>query len=234
MQTLVAALDAVAVDESVRSVVISGAPPVFCAGHDLLEMSEGRKHGDGGKAFFEETFALCSQLMLRIVTLPQPVIAAIEGIATAAGCQLVATCDLAVAGASSRFSTPGVHIGLFCSTPMVALSRNVSRKQAMHMLLTGEMANAQTARDIGLLNNVVDDGTAQDAAVALAHKIAQKSTRTVRFGKEAFYRQIEMPLAQAYDFTAAVMTANMMDDDAAEGIAAFLEKRNAVWKQDRG
>jgi len=192
-------------------------------------MTEARSGPDRGQAVFETTFARCSTVMQAIVGCPKPVIAAVDGIATAAGCQLVATCDLAVSGKDARFSTPGVNIGLFCSTPMVALSRNVPAKHAMEMLLTGDFVDADRAERIGLVNRVVPAGEAVDAALALARQIADKSPLTVKIGKEAFYRQREMPLADAYAYTARVMTENMLVRDAEEGIGAFLEKRAPVW-----
>lgn len=213
----------------VAAIIIRGAPPAFCAGHDLREMTARRKDADRGRAFFEETMRSCAALMQAIVACPKPVIAAVNGIATAAGCQLVASCDLAVAGESVHFATPGVNIGLFCSTPMVALSRNVSRKAAMEMLLLGEMVPAAKALELGLLNRVVPDGQVFEAAMELAQKIAAKSPLTLAIGKKAFYRQIEMPLDKAYDYAAAVMVENMLVRDAEEGIGAFLEKRKPEW-----
>lgn len=229
IEAMDAAFQAISDDADIYAVVLAGAAPAFCAGHDLREMTEARSHDDRGRAYFESVFNACSAMMQRIVNCPKPVIAAVDGIATAAGCQLVATCDLAVAGASSRFATPGVNIGLFCSTPMVALSRNVSRKAAMEMLLLGDMISAEKAKDVGLLNAVVEDGAALDAALDLAAKIAAKSPLTVRTGKEAFYKQLEMPLGEAYAYTAQVMTENMLARDAGEGIGAFLEKRKPEW-----
>ena len=224
MAALQTALDLIAADRSVRVVVIAGAGNGFCAGHDLKEMRSNR-----GTAFLEAFFERCSALMQTIVALPQPVIAKVHGAATAAGCQLVATCDLAVASDDSRFATPGVNIGLFCSTPMVAVSRKVSRKRMMEMLLTGEMITAETAVDYGLINRVVPRNQLDDAVDALAHKIVAKSPLVLRIGKEAFYRQVEMPLAEAYAYAGAVMTRNMQADDAEEGISAFIEKRNPLW-----
>lgn len=223
------ALGEIGADAGIKAVVLAGAPPAFCAGHDLREMSAARQDQDRGRAYFETIFAKCSSVMQAIVACPRPVIAAVEGIATAAGCQLVATCDLAVAGRAARFATPGVNIGLFCSTPMVALSRNVSRKHAMEMLLGGDMIDADRAERIGLVNRVVDAGGALDAALDLARQIADKSPLTVKIGKEAFYRQLDMPLADAYAYTAQVMTENMLARDAEEGIGAFLDKRDPVW-----
>ncbi|GJD98289.1 putative enoyl-CoA hydratase echA8 [Methylobacterium isbiliense] len=212
-------------DESVRVVVIAGAGPAFCAGHDLKEMTAFRAEADRGAARFAALFDLCSAVMMAIPALPQPVIAAVEGVATAAGCQLVASCDLAVAGEEARFATPGVQIGLFCSTPMVALSRNLSRKAAMALLLTAEMADAAEAKDLGLVNRVVRAGTALAEAQALAASIAARSAYTVRVGKRAFYEQIEMPLSDAYAHAGRVMTENMLARAAEEGIGAFLSRR---------
>ena len=223
MADLLAALDAIEGDRSVRVVILAGAGPAFCAGHDLRELTAlGR---DGHAALF----AQCSALMQRIVSLRVPVIARVHGIATAAGCQLVASCDLAVASETARFATPGVNIGLFCSTPMVALSRAVGRKAAMEMLLTGEMVDAPMAARLGLINHAVPEGELDAAVNRLATRIASRSPASVAFGKPAFYRQAEMPLASAYEFAAEVMTRNMQAADAAEGIGAFLGKREPVW-----
>ncbi len=227
-----AAIDAIRDDAEVRAVVIAAAGKAFSSGHDLKELTAHRADADGGRAFFARIMAACSDMMQSIVQLPKPVIAAVQGVATAAGCQLVASCDLAVASEEATFATPGVDIGLFCSTPMVALSRNIGRKQAMEMLLTGEMTPAQRARQIGLVNHVVAAGTERAAAIALAQKVGRKSAHTIRIGKEAFYRQAEMSLADAYRFASRVMTENMMARDAEEGICAFIEKRAPVW-QDR-
>ncbi len=213
----------------VAAIVITGAPPAFCAGHDLKEMTARRQDADRGRAFFERTMRGCAALMQAIVACSKPVIAAVNGIATAAGCQLVASCDLAVAGESAQFATPGVNIGLFCSTPMVALSRNVSRKAAMEMLLLGEMAPAAKAKELGLVNWIVPDAAVLDAAIEVGEKIASKSPLTLEIGKKAFFRQAEMPLAEAYDYTANVMVENMLARDAEEGIGAFLEKRKPQW-----
>jgi enoyl-CoA hydratase/carnithine racemase len=224
------ALAAIAKDASVRAVVIAANGPVFCAGHDLKELTAQRGDADGGRAYFARVMDTCSALMQSIVRLPQPVIAAVQGVATAAGCQLVASCDLAVASSAARFCTPGVDIGLFCSTPGVALARNVARKHALGMLLTGDMISAEHAERIGLINRVVSPGSERDEALALARKIAQKSTMTVQLGKDAFYRQIEMPLGDAYRFAAQVMVENMLRRDAAEGIGAFIDKRAPAWE----
>jgi enoyl-CoA hydratase/carnithine racemase len=216
-------------DADVRAVVIAANGPAFSAGHDMKELTARRTDADRGRAYFAGIMTACSAMMQAIVQLPKPVVAAVQGIATAAGCQLVASCDLAVASEAAAFATPGVDIGLFCSTPMVALSRNVPRKQAMEMLLTGEPVPATTARDIGLINRVVAAGTERDAAIALAQKVALKSAYTVKLGKAAFYRQAEMSLADAYRYAAEVMTENMMARDAEEGIGAFIEKREPKW-----
>jgi enoyl-CoA hydratase/carnithine racemase len=224
------ALTAIADDRSVKAVILAAEGPVFSAGHDLKEMTAHRADADRGRAYFTEILGRCSALMQQITALPQPVIAAVEGTATAAGCQLVASCDLAVAGEAARFCTPGVHIGLFCSTPMVALSRNIPRKAAMHMLLTGEPVNADEAARLGLVNRVVPKGTELDAAFALARKVAAKSTATVKIGKQAFYRQAEMSLTDAYSYASEVMTENMMTRDANEGLCAFIEKRSPKWE----
>jgi enoyl-CoA hydratase/carnithine racemase len=225
-----AALNDIAADNNIRALVIAANGPAFSAGHDMKELTARRTDTDRGRAYFAQIMKACSAMMQAIVHLPQPVIAAVQGVATAAGCQLVASCDLAVASEAASFATPGVDIGLFCSTPMVALSRNVPRKQAMEMLLTGEPVPAATARDIGLVNRVVAAGTERDAAIALAQKVALKSAYTVKLGKTAFYRQAEMSLADAYRYAAEVMTENMMAGDAEEGIGAFIDKREPKWQ----
>jgi len=217
-------------DARVRALVIAANGPAFSAGHDMKELTARRADADRGRAYFAHIMTACSAMMQAIVQLPKPVVAAVQGIATAAGCQLVASCDLAVASEAASFATPGVDIGLFCSTPMVALSRNVPRKQAMEMLLTGEPVQATTARDIGLVNRVVAAGSERDAAIALAQKVALKSAYTIKLGKAAFYRQAEMSLAAAYRYAAEVMAENMMAHDAEEGIGAFIEKREPKWQ----
>ena len=214
----------------VRAVILSATGPAFCAGHDLKEITERRGDADRGRAYISELMTRCSALMLSIMRLPQPVIASVGGVATAAGCQLVASCDLAIASADARFSTPGVHIGLFCSTPMVALSRSVGVKHAMEMLLTGDMVSAQDAYRIGLVNRVVPPGAENAEALALARKLAAKSALTVKMGKEAFYRQFDMTLDDAYRYAAEVMVENMLARDAEEGIGAFIEKRPPEWE----
>ncbi len=224
------AFRAIATDTTVKAVVLAAEGPVFCAGHDLKEMSAHRADADRGRAYFTKILSRCSGVMQQITALPQPVIAAVEGTATAAGCQLVASCDLAVAGDAARFCTPGVHIGLFCSTPMVALTRNLSAKHAMEMLLLGEMVPADEAARMGLVNRVVPAGGALAQAQRLAAVIASKSPATIRIGKRAFYEQREMGLAAAYDHASAVMVENMLARDAEEGIGAFVEKRAPVWE----
>src|SRR6476661_1061383 len=228
--SLHAALTEIADDATVRALIIAARGPAFCAGHDLKELTARRVDADGGRAYFAGIMNACSAMMQAIVNLPKPVIASVQGVATAAGCQIVASCDLAIASEAASFATPGVDIGLFCSTPMVALSRNVPRKQAMEMLLTGEPVSADTARDIGLVNRVVAAGAEREAAIALARKVALKSAYTVKLGKAAFYRQAEMSLAEAYRYAAEVMTENMMARDAEEGIGAFIEKREPKWQ----
>jgi len=224
MEALLSELDAIATDPTVKVVVIAGAGPAFCAGHDLREL---RSHPD--RPFYEATFQLCSRLMTRIVRLPKPVIARVHGVATAAGCQLVASCDLAVATDTARFATPGVNIGLFCSTPMVALSRAVGRKAAMEMLLTGDLISAARAYELGLINRTVPEAELDASVTALAQQIVAKSPLTLAIGKEAFYRQAEMGLDDAYAYASEVMTRNMLARDAAEGIDAFLAKREPHW-----
>ncbi len=216
--------------EDARCIVLAAEGPAFCAGHDLRELTAARAEADGGRAFFARTMALCSQVMRQVVEHPVPVIAAVEGVATAAGCQLVASCDLAVAAPAARFCTPGVDIGLFCSTPAVALARNLPRKAAMEMLLTGRWVAAEEARALGLVNRIAADARAE--ALSLAAQIAGRSQVAVRMGKRGFNAQCALPLAEAYDEASRVMTENLMAADAAEGIGAFLEKRHPHW-QDR-
>ena len=230
IEALTKALREIGDDASVRAVVIAATGKAFSAGHDMKELTTRRSDADRGRAYFAEIMTACSTMMQAIVHLPKPVVAAVQGVATAAGCQMVACCDLAIASEAATFATPGVDIGLFCSTPMVALSRNVPRKQAMEMLLTGEPISATTARDIGLVNRVVPAGTERDAAIELAQKVARKSAYTIKIGKAAFYRQAEMSLTEAYRYAAEVMTENMMAHDAEEGIGAFIEKREPKWQ----
>jgi enoyl-CoA hydratase/carnithine racemase len=231
MAALQDALDAAAGDKAVRVIIIAADGPAFSSGHDLKEMTARRGDADKGKAFYTALFTQCSRLMQTIVRHPKPVIAQIQGIATAAGCQLVASCDLAIASSTARFATPGVNIGLFCSTPMVALSRNVSRKHAMEMLLTGEMIPAEDAHRIGLINRVVASEALAAETMKLAELIATKPHGTLKIGKEAFYKQVEMGLGDAYDYASRVMTENMLAAEAAEGIGAFVEKREPKWPE---
>jgi enoyl-CoA hydratase/carnithine racemase len=229
IDALIAAFARLAGDAAVRVVVLEAEGPAFCAGHDLKELTAHRGDADAGRRYFETVFERCSALMGAIVGLPQPVIAAVEGAATAAGCQLVASCDLAVAGASARFATPGVNIGLFCSTPAVALSRVVAAKHALEMLLTGDMINAETAARIGLVNRVVPAGEAGRSARTLAGRIAEKSPAALRCGKRAFNAQTALPLDEAYALASRIMVENLLAADAAEGIDAFLAKRPPKW-----
>ena len=223
-------LATIAADRRVRVVVLAANGPAFSAGHDMKEMTARRSDPDRGRAYFRQLMDACSTMMQAIVHLPKPVIACVQGPASAAGCQLVASCDLAVASSAAKFATPGVNIGLFCSTPMVALSRNVARKHAMEMLLTGDLLPAEEARRIGLINRVVAPGSERHEALALARQIAAKSALTVKIGKEAFYRQLEMSLADAYRYASDVMVENMLARDAEEGIGAFIEKRTPSWE----
>jgi enoyl-CoA hydratase/carnithine racemase len=231
LAALQSAIDAASADDAIRAVVIAGKGAAFCAGHDLRELTEHRSDQDAGRAFTEFLMRECATIMQSLLRCPKPVIAAVEGIATAAGCQLVATCDLAVASETARFATPGVNIGLFCSTPMVALSRNVPRKRAMEMLLLGELLTAREAAEYGLVNRVVAAGMALEAALGLARTVASKPPVTLAIGKEAFYRQGEMSLAAAYDYASGVMVENMMHAESEEGIGAFLQKRTPDWNK---
>ena len=231
LATLQETLDGLAEDSATRVITLSGAGKAFCAGHDLRQMTDKRQAKDGGAAAFKDLFDRCANVMARIQSMPQPVIAQVHGIATAAGCQLVATCDMAVAAESTRFGVNGVNIGLFCSTPMVALSRNVPRKQAFEMLTTGEFISAERAEKLGLINRVVPEDTLSDETAKLADLVASKLGAAVKIGKEAFYNQIALPVADAYAYTGDVMVTNMLRDDTAEGIDAFLEKRPPDWNQ---
>jgi len=228
---LQAEFDALKDETTIRAVILRGAGKVFCAGHDLKEMTGGRQAPDGGRGYFADLFSRCSTLMTTIPRLPQPVIAEVHGIATAAGCQLVAACDMAVAAQGTRFGVNGVNIGLFCSTPMVALSRNIPRKQAFEMLTTGAFVDAERAAALGLVNRVVAADHLGDAARELAQTVASKLGAAVRIGKRAFYEQLEMPLEAAYAYTSDVIVENMLYRDTEEGIAAFLEKRPPEWEQ---
>ncbi len=225
MESMMDELKDISQDSSIKVVILSGAGRGFCAGHDMKDL---RANPD--KSFYEKTFNTSSKMMISIVNFPKPVIAKVHGIATAAGCQLVATCDLAVAEENARFATPGVNIGLFCSTPMVGLSRNVTRKHAMEMLLTGDFISAERAYEIGLINRVVPEEELDDSTLELAQKIASKSPLTLKIGKRAFYKQLDKDLSSAYEYCSRVMVENMMARDAEEGIDAFLEKRKPVWR----
>ncbi len=217
-------------NNQIRIIIISAEGPTFSAGHDLKELTRGRQNPDKGRKYFEMIMKKCSKLMQSIVNNPKPVIAEVAGTATAAGCQLVASCDLAYAGKSARFATPGVNIGLFCSTPMVAVSRNISNKHSMEMLLTGDLITSKKAVEIGLINEMVDDDLLQDLVISKALKISKKSAMTLKIGKEAFYKQIDMTLSEAYDYASNIMVENMLKLDAEEGIDAFINKRSPNWQ----
>ena len=231
LSALQSQFDSLQNDRQIRAVILSGSGKAFCAGHDLKEMTAGRQAEDGGKAYFTELFQKCARMMTSIQKLPQPVIAQVHGIATAAGCQLVASCDMAVAADSTRFGVNGVNIGLFCSTPMVALSRNIPRKQAFEMLTTGQFINALRARELGLVNRIAREDELEEATTELAETVASKLAVAVKIGKEAFYNQLQMPLSEAYDYTGSVMAENMLFRDTEEGISAFIEKRDPNWEQ---
>ncbi|MBW4974924.1 Enoyl-CoA hydratase [Roseovarius sp. EC-HK134] len=231
LAALQAEFDRLAQDRHIRVITLMGAGKAFCAGHDLKEMTAGRQAEDGGRAYFADLFARCARMMTTILTLPQPVIAAPHGIATAAGCQLVASCDMAVAAHGTRFGVNGVNIGLFCSTPMVALSRNIPRKQAFEMLTTGQFIDTARAAELGLINRAVPPEDLESETMALAETVASKLGSAVRIGKRAFYDQLDMGLEAAYAHTGAVMVENMLDRDTAEGIAAFIDKRAPDWDQ---
>ena len=230
MNILIDEIKAASSDPSIKVIVLAANGNVFCSGHDLKEITAARENGDSGEDYFKNLFNSCSSLMELIVNIPQPVIAEVDGVATAAGCQLVASCDLAIASHESKFATPGVNIGLFCSTPMVALSRNVNKKNAMKMLLTGDFINAEKAKEIGLINNMAPKEELTIEVSKLAEKIASKSSVTVSIGKKAFYAQAEMNLSEAYKYTSQIMKDNLLNDDAKEGIDAFIEKRSPDWK----
>ncbi|MBR9767138.1 MAG: enoyl-CoA hydratase [Paracoccaceae bacterium] len=223
--------DAIKEDTSVRAVILSGSGKAFCAGHNLKEMTTGRQAEDGGKAYFKDLFDRCATMMMSIQKLPQPVIAQVHGIATAAGCQLVATCDMAVAAQGTKFGVNGVNIGLFCSTPMVALSRNIPRKNAFEMLTTGKFIETEEAARLGLINRAVPHDQLESATRELADTVASKLTAAVKIGKQAFYQQMELNVAEAYDYAGDVMVQNMLFRDTEEGIAAFLDKRPPNWEQ---
>lgn len=224
-------LDALKEDRSIRAIILSGAGKAFCAGHDLKQMTAGRQAEDGGKAYFRDLFARCTRMMLSIPALPQPVIAQVHGIATAAGCQLVASCDMAIAADDTKFGVNGVNIGLFCSTPMVALSRNIGRKKAFEMLTTGQFIPADQAEALGLINHAVPGDQLSAETRRLAQAVAGKLGAAVKVGKQAFYEQLQMPVDKAYSYTGDVMVENMLYRDTQEGIAAFLEKRDPEWVQ---
>ena len=230
MNILIDEIKAASSDPSIKVIVLAANGNVFCSGHDLKEITAARENEDSGEDYFKNLFNSCSSLMELIVNIPQPVIAEVDGVATAAGCQLVASCDLAIASHESKFATPGVNIGLFCSTPMVALSRNVNKKNAMEMLLTGDFINAEKAKEIGLINNMAPKEELTIEVSKLAEKIASKSSVTVSIGKKAFYAQTEMNLSEAYKYTSQIMKDNLLNDDAKEGIDAFIEKRSPDWK----
>ena len=230
MTLIQSSLDDASINKNVRVIIISAEGPSFSVGHDLKELKVARKNSDKGENYFIEIMTKCSKLMQSIVNNPKPVIAEVAGTATAAGCQLVASCDLAYAGKSARFATPGVNIGLFCSTPMVALSRNVTNKNSMEMLLTGELISSEKAEKIGLINKVIDDSNLQSYTLKMALKISKKSSMTIKIGKKAFYKQVDMTLSEAYDYASKVMVDNMLKVDAEEGIDAFIEKRNPNWQ----
>jgi enoyl-CoA hydratase/carnithine racemase len=232
MSMLMDEIEGASSDQSIRVIVLAAKGNVFSSGHDLKEITAARESGDSGEVYFKNLFDYCSSLMQLIVNTPQPIIAEVDGVATAAGCQLVASCDLAIASHESRFATPGVNLGLFCSTPMVALSRNVNKKNAMEMLLTGDFIDAEKAKEIGLINNSVPREELILEVNKLAEKIASKSTMTVATGKKAFYAQAEMDLSEAYKYTSKTMTDNLLKNDAKEGISAFLEKRSPDWKDE--
>ena len=232
MASLQQALDDAAADKAVRVIVLAGTGPAFSSGHNLKEITARRADADKGAGYFAALFDICARLMIAVVRHPKPVIAEVAGLASAAGCQLVASCDLAIAADTARFCTPGVNIGLFCSTPMVALSRSVAQKHAMEMLLTGDVFDAHEAARMGLVNRVVASNALSETTAALATRIASKSMLTVRTGKQAFYRQLDLPLAEAYAYTARVMTENLLQRDAEEGIAAFIGKRAPHWSDE--
>ncbi len=229
LAALQANLDEIAADDTVRAVILRGTGKAFCAGHDLKEMQAGRQTADGGAAYFEDLFNRCAAVMQRIQSIPQPVIAQVHGIATAAGCQLVATCDMAVAADGTRFGVNGVNIGLFCSTPMVALTRNITRKAAFEMLTTGRFIDVQEAKELGLINRSVPHDQLDQETQTLAETVASKLPVAVRIGKEAFYKQAQMDTGQAYSYAGQVMVQNMLDRQTDEGISAFLEKRKPDW-----
>ena len=217
-------------DNKIKVIILSSIGKVFCAGHNLKDLNSKRSENDNGEHYYKKLFQMCSELMISINKHSKPVIAMIDGIATAAGCQLISSCDLAYSSENSQFATPGVNIGLFCSTPMVPLSRTVGKKQAMEMLLTGDLIDAKKALSIGLINNVFETEKLEENVLKIANKIASKSSATIKIGKDAFYKQKDMSLKEAYDYTSKIMTENMLHKDSEEGITAFLEKRSPNWK----
>ena len=230
MSDIQSVLDKSRTDKSVRVIIIGAEGPTFSAGHDLKQLKTGRNNSDKGREYFKKVMLKCSKLMQSIINNPKPIIAEVSGTATAAGCQLVASCDLAYGGKSSKFATPGVNIGLFCSTPMVALSRTVSNKHSMEMLLNGDLISSKKAAEIGLINEVIDDNDLKNIVLEKALKISKKSSMTLKIGKQAFYNQINMNLSEAYDYASNVMVENMLKIDAEEGIDAFINKRNPSWQ----
>jgi enoyl-CoA hydratase/carnithine racemase len=232
LSSLQKAFDDISQNAKVKAVIVRAEGKAFCAGHDLKEMQKARAHPDGGKKYFNDLFKTCGKLMTTISGLPQPVIAEVNGVATAAGCQFVATCDLAISSPNASFGVNGVNIGLFCSTPMVALSRNISRKKTFEMLVTGDFIDSKTACSLGLVNKVVSEENLQDESFALANKIASKLSIAVKTGKEAFYKQAGMEIEDAYKYTAAVMAENMLFKETNEGINAFIERRKPNWEKN--
>ena len=230
MHKLIEVFESSNYDDSIKVIIISAEGNVFCSGHNLKEINEAKKANDKGESYYLDLFKTCSELMQFIINCPKPVIAEVNGVATAAGCQLVASCDLAISSNSSKFATPGVNIGLFCSTPMVAISRNISKKDSMKMLLTGDMISADEAKRISLINDFVPDDQLTKSVMDLAKKISEKSQAVLKIGKEAFYKQSQLSIEDAYEYTSKVMTKNMMIDDASEGISSFLDKRNPKWR----
>jgi len=230
MESIQSTLDESAKDKKTRVIIVSAEGPTFSAGHDLRELKSARKNSDKGKDYFKKVMLKCSKMMQTIVNNPKPIIAEVSGVATAAGCQLVASCDLAYAGPLAQFATPGVNIGLFCSTPMVALSRTVSNKHSMEMLLTGDLISSDKAAKIGLINEVINDNDLENFVLNKALKISKKSAATLKIGKEAFYNQKDMTLSEAYDYASNVMVENMLNFDAEEGIDAFINKRKPNWQ----
>lgn len=228
---LTSALDIADKDNDIKVIILSSKGNIFCAGHNLKDLNSQRLQNDKGESYFKKIFQMCSQLMLKINKNNKPVIAMVDGIATAAGCQLISSCDLAYSSSRAKYATPGVNIGLFCSTPMVPLSRTVGKKQAMEMLLTGDLIDANKALRIGLINDVFEEDSLKENVFQIAKKISSKSSNTIKIGKEAFYKQKDMNLEDAYTFTSNVMTENMLHDDSKEGIEAFLEKREPNWKE---